>query len=583
MKIKFLFIILTIFQILIGEDLEIAVHDGHWIKDNSLLLLVCNNNIDIYNDLSGVDLLTIQLDEETYEFTEIPQNLEIGQSYQVISDGITYKLYFSDLPLINITTDEVIVNEPKVLAVFNLGDTTSDTDVIVSYCGIEIRGASSQTYPKKSYDFELWEDELGLATNKLTLLEMREDDDWLLISMYNEPLRIRNMMNNNLWRELHSPYYLHLEPEAKSGISTKYVEISINNEYLGVYLIGEQVDKKQLKLEEYDEPNIMGELYKGISWGASTFTYLPSFDNSIRIWSGFEFRYPKEDEITDWQNLYDFVDFVMNSEDDYFNENLENRLVLNNFADYFIFLNLLRATDNFGKNIYLAKYTENEPYFYVPWDLDGTFGIIFDGSREDIYDDILENGLFSRLLEINDAFKEFTYFRWQELRNDILNENNLCSNATILYNSLLSNAIYEREILKWGEEVIDFTNLDYTFEWLENRLDFLDNYFLSLSIDDENFSSSYPKLVSLAQNYPNPFNPYTRINYTSAPLSVNQSAKIVVHNSAGQQVWSSGNLPFTIHHSPLLFDGSKFNSGIYYYSLMINKKVITTKSMVLIK
>ena len=87
----------------------------------------------------------------------------------------------------------------------------------------------------------------------------------------------------------------------------------------------------------------------------------------------------------------------------------------------------------------------------------------------------------------------------------------------------------------------------------------------------------------LKQNYPNPFNPLTKINYTLAQFSDNQSIEIVVYNSTGQEVWSSGNLPFTIHNSPLYFDGSKFNSGIYYYSLFINDKKMDSKSMLLIK
>ena len=86
----------------------------------------------------------------------------------------------------------------------------------------------------------------------------------------------------------------------------------------------------------------------------------------------------------------------------------------------------------------------------------------------------------------------------------------------------------------------------------------------------------------LNQNYPNPFNPTTRINYELAIMNY-ETAKIVVHNSIGQQVWSSGNLPFTIHHSPLYFDGAMFNSGVYYYSLIVDNKVISTKSMLLLK
>jgi len=88
----------------------------------------------------------------------------------------------------------------------------------------------------------------------------------------------------------------------------------------------------------------------------------------------------------------------------------------------------------------------------------------------------------------------------------------------------------------------------------------------------------------LSQNYPNPFNPITRINYTSASLSENQIAEIVIHNSIGQQVWSS---PITNNAlritGSINFDGSEFNSGIYYYSLVIDGKKMDTKAMVLIK
>jgi len=87
----------------------------------------------------------------------------------------------------------------------------------------------------------------------------------------------------------------------------------------------------------------------------------------------------------------------------------------------------------------------------------------------------------------------------------------------------------------------------------------------------------------LKQNYPNPFNPVTRINY-ELRITDYELAEIVVHNSLGQQIWSS---PITDHGSlvtgSILFDGSKVNSGIYYYSLLVDGKKMDTKSMVLIK
>ena len=87
----------------------------------------------------------------------------------------------------------------------------------------------------------------------------------------------------------------------------------------------------------------------------------------------------------------------------------------------------------------------------------------------------------------------------------------------------------------------------------------------------------------LKQNYPNPFNPMTKINYELGITNF-ELAEIVVYNAMGQMVWS---LPITDHSSPIteycLFDGSKFNSGIYYYSLIVDGKKIDTRSMILIK
>jgi len=89
----------------------------------------------------------------------------------------------------------------------------------------------------------------------------------------------------------------------------------------------------------------------------------------------------------------------------------------------------------------------------------------------------------------------------------------------------------------------------------------------------------------LSQNYPNPFNPTTKIDFELQNNTNLQSAAIVVYNAKGQQVWSSpvtryGISPVT---ASILFNGSKLNSGIYYYSLVIDNKIVQTKSMVLIK
>ena len=102
-------------------------------------------------------------------------------------------------------------------------------------------------------------------------------------------------------------------------------------------------------------------------------------------------------------------------------------------------------------------------------------------------------------------------------------------------------------------------------------------------IDEENNYELSITNYELKQNYPNPFNPVTKINY-ELRITNYELAEIVVHNSAGQKVWSS---PVTRYGSrvtgSILFDGSSFNSGIYYYSLIVDGEKLSSKKMILIK
>ena len=106
-----------------------------------------------------------------------------------------------------------------------------------------------------------------------------------------------------------------------------------------------------------------------------------------------------------------------------------------------------------------------------------------------------------------------------------------------------------------------------------------------VGIDKDNYQLSIVN-YQLKQNYPNPFNPTTKIRYAfiSTPLNALKTAQIVVHNAIGQKIWFS---PIADHGSLVTgsctFDGSSFNSGIYYYSLVVDGKKMNTKAMLLIK
>jgi spore coat protein H len=531
-----------------SQTLNINVSDNKFGIDETLAIIVSRiQDIEEYQDIGNNNEIVISFGENEYRFISNPNHLEYSNSYMIehLNSSNQYTLYFTQLPIIIIDTDNAIVDEPKVLA--NLVY-TDDEQTVSSNVGIELRGGVSQSYPKKTYDLEFWEDETGDENMDMQFGELREDDDWILDALYNEPLRLRSYTASKLWKQMHTPYHIDDEPKAESGADVMYVEMFLNGQYNGMYNLSEQVDRKQLKLKKYNG-DMRGELYKGASWGgAVTFSSLPSYNNSSRVWGGYEFKYPDEDEITDWDNVYQFTDFVINSSESDFESEIWYQFVEDNFMDYFLFVNLIRATDNTGKNVYLAKYKADEPYFYIPWDLDGCFGTDWQGSNKNITDDILTNGFMNRVINENpnNTFINIAS-KWFDYRNGIFSINSLSNTITNQYNFLQENKVYERESLVYSNYSFDNQSLSYTLNWLENRLAHLDIYF------GDTLSVNSMLISNKLSIYPNPVINKIRIN--SVGELNDESYKIF--NSVGQLV-SNG----TIENQQIKIE--RLVRGMYY-------------------
>jgi predicted nucleotidyltransferase len=88
-----------------------------------------------------------------------------------------------------------------------------------------------------------------------------------------------------------------------------------------------------------------------------------------------------------------------------------------------------------------------------------------------------------------------------------------------------------------------------------------------------------PCETALYQNYPNPFNPVTQIKFD---LAKSAKVRLSVYNVSGQKVAELVNGVMNAGNHTADFDGSKLNSGIYYYTLEAGGNTFT-KKMVLTK
>ncbi|NEN22277.1 T9SS type A sorting domain-containing protein [Cryomorpha ignava] len=463
------------------------------------IIVVQRQNLDEYSNLADYDGIDLVLNTFEFQFNAVPTSLDYIDSYTVANDTDDYQLFFTQLPLLKIQGG-VISSGNKIPAEFSYAD---DQQILVAPIGINFQSSYLSNNPKKSYSIEFWTESGSQIPTNAQFGDMQSNDDWVLNSMYNDPLRIRTLNAHKLWLAMHEPSYLQEEPNALAGTDVQYVEVFVSGHYSGIYLLSQQIEPELLSLRQNDEA-IKGELYRGKEAQAATlFTGLPDFNDTLRFWAGHTMIYPVD--TINWENLYDFTDFVLNSDSLDF-ENIWTKFDYQNYLDYFIFLNLTRTADNTGKNIYIAKYDSAAPYFYVPAQLNGSFGTKWNGTVENITNDILTNGFMNRVID-NDVnnYTADVNARWAALRTGPLTITSLIGDFTEAYNLLIANNVYEREALVFPNYSFDQASFDYTTGWIQERIAFLDIYFNYNPLSVSQYEKTHFRI------YPNPADKNFRI------------------------------------------------------------------------
>ena len=435
----------------------------------------------------------LEIGGRAYDLSEPAATLAYSESYSVTDGTNDLQLYFTRLPLLLLTTTEPVMEDDRVD--FSLrcvgpqcpGEMTG---------GVEFRGNSDGPNAKNSLDLEFDDD--------ATFFGLREDDDWTLDALNNEPLKVNSYLSHALWLDMYRLPYAEDEPEAKAGAQVRFVEVAVNGAYYGLMLLSEELDRKQLKLKKPKDGERRGELYQGDKDRKATRFEVDASvpDNTDKDWSGWDYEYPDEDDFpVDWNNLYAFYQLVTDSDDGSFETRVTEAYDLQNAADYLLFGNVVNAENNFSENLYLARYDDDTPYFTVPWDLDNTFGNGDAPPSVDSANVWWGNGLYSRLTDVNpDSFNDRLCDRYTELRSGTLSDAALQARLTDAYELLRDNNVFSREAQRWPD-LTDATpeRLEATRSFLTARLGFMDAFVCDLSV-----STSTPQGAPPIALFPNP-------------------------------------------------------------------------------
>jgi hypothetical protein len=407
--------------------------------------------------------------------------------------------------------------------VFNSTGVRNDTaDAFNNYQGkatIEIRGSSSQMFPKKQYKIEL-KDDAG-EDRAVSLLGMPAEADWVLFAPYNDKSLMRDVLSYKLGRDM-----------GRYAPRTRYCEVVMKVEdadntphyvYQGVYVLIEKIkrDKNRVDIAKLNPDENTGDdvtggyilkIDKGTgndgSTGASGWASKHAPDNNVEDqFVFFQYEYPKWDEISSDQKKY-IKEYVGKFEDalggNHFTDPVNGYakyVDVNSFIDFMIIQEITRNVDGYRISTFFHKQKESDGGKLVMgpiWDFNLGFGNAdycsgSDRGRwmyEDFnivcgpYDGTLVPFWWRRFMQ-DPVFKLKLAERWNTLRQDKFSTAAIHGDIDSIY-TLLNAESSARNFQAWpvlGQYVWpnEFVGssfaeeIDYLKEWIENRMDWLDD------------------------------------------------------------------------------------------------------------
>lgn len=278
----------------------------------------------------------------------------------------------SNLPIFLIDTyGEEIPDDPKILVGMKIIDNgpgvrnyVDDPPVYDGYAGFEIRGSSSQQFPKKSYGLETW-DASGNDID-VSLLGMPEEADWILNANYTDKTFNRNVLAYQVSKNLghYSTRY-------------KFVEVVINGEYLGIYVFSEKIkrDPNRVNIAKLSSGQNTGDAVTGgyifkvdKSTGSGGDGWTSAFPPPVHPYGQtifFQYEYPKAEDITLQQKQYiseyvnTFESVLSGSDFDDPENGFRKYADELSFIDYFLVNEISKNVDGYRLSTFLHKERES--------------------------------------------------------------------------------------------------------------------------------------------------------------------------------------------------------------------------------
>lgn len=525
-----------------------------------------------------------------------------GTFHLCVEDLGTIKLDSTELPLVLIQTQgQPIVQNNKVNALMDIkyngaGNITylnGPANVYSGNIGIEIRGASSSGYPQKPYNFET-RTPAG-QNNNVSILGMPKENDWVLLSNFNDRSLIRNTLAFKLFGEM-----------GNSSCRASLCEVMIDSSYKGIYILAEKIkrDSGRVAIANLSSIDTTGDQLTGgyilqqnlwDTYNSFQSNYSPIDHPGFDV--HFLYQHPSPDSIHPKQKTY-IASFIDSLEDALYSPNFKDSnlgyrayLDTKSFIDYFIVNELSRNNDGFKKSVFFNKDKNSKGGKLKAgpvWDFDwawktmGTCSLFdqFDGSGwahriNDCPTDNYSCGYYIRLMQDSNYNNELRC-AYEDYRATILDTNVIFSYIDSIEN--LVQKAQARHFQRWsllgvsgpapevGAIATTYAaELDTLKHWIKVRLQWLDANIpgTCIKVNTNVAQQSQPAAI---RYYPNPSNGTI---YFEGDLPTSKDYKLTIYTMSSQRI---AQIPMRGGKQKLSYKLE--HKGLYYFTITNEKETI---------
>ncbi len=369
------------------------------------------------------------------------------------------------LPILSINTinSEKITSKTKYIGCFV--SASGDEEHTFNNVSAKIRGRGNTTweYDKKPYRLKF--------NSEVDLFGCGEAKDFILLANHSDLSLSRNYLAQSV---------ASLFGSINQTTSVQFVELYLNGEYRGVYLVCEQIEfeKNRIEVEKADTLDtsylieLDGHVVGDFTIGADNYTV----------------KFPEKDEIEDFDSYKKYIDSYLRQAlnaakaGDY--ETVTELIDVQSFAEAYIVYELFNCVDAGYSSFNLYKEAGGKLYCGPVWDFDRSLGIVGHHSEAKPHTALWareQNDWFEALLEI-DEFYALVSQTLHENEDKIREKLDSC--YTYLYESRDS---FDRNFVKWrilgtfvwpNDDALTALGtwdlqLEFTRTYLQSSLDFL--------------------------------------------------------------------------------------------------------------